>query len=310
MKIIYCANGDRGLECLKALLSNNLSPLLVIAHPTSDRNSIVELALHEGISCIQPSNINDSGNVRIIAQLEPDLIILAGYGQIVKRPLIELAKIACINLHGGKLPEYRGSSPINWSILNGETVSACSIILVDEGIDTGDLIAEESFTIEPDDDALSIKEKTLKIFPKLLLDVLGDIEKLIVNSSKQNNADACYYPVRQPSDGLILWDQMTDIQVHNMVRALVRPFPGAYSYLGEDKIYFWKTHLLKDTIKGVRGTVYRFKDKVVVMCANRGVQILEVQREFDNPVPATKYFTKSLARLLTSYTSRNLNEQQ
>ena len=146
--------------------------------------------------------------------------------------MFDLPPLGTINLHGGKLPEYRGAAPINWQIINGETSGGCSIIYVDEGIDTGDIIAQEIYPIEAHDTHASILEKTLEIFPRLLIQVLEQIENGTVKAQKQDPHAGSYYIRRYPSDSEINWDRLTDIQVHNLVRGMFGPYPGGIFFSG------------------------------------------------------------------------------
>jgi methionyl-tRNA formyltransferase len=203
--------------------------------------------------------------------------VLCGYNKILKAPVIEIPPLGTINLHGGKLPEYRGAAPINWQILNGETSGGCAIIYVDEGIDTGEIIAQEIYPITPEDTHASVLEKTLKIFPSLLLQVLEQIEKGTVQAVPQNPEEGAYYPRRYPQDSQIFWDTMTAVQVHNLVRAMHGPYPSAYSFRGDDKVEFEKTALFIEPVPGSPGEVVTItKEGPVVAAKDNGLLILEI----------------------------------
>ena len=218
--------------------------------------------------------LNTSATAEKLTAFNADLFILCGYNKILKNRIIKVPDLGTINLHGGKLPEYRGAAPINWQIINGEETGGCSIIYVDEGIDTGDIIAQEIYPITPGDTHASILEKTLAIFPPLLEKVLKQIEDGSVNAEKQDLNTGGYFPRRYPSDSLISWKKMDDVQVHNLVRGMFGPYPAAYTFLGDNKIEIDKTQLMDQTYAGTPGQVVDKKgESVIVQASNRGILI-------------------------------------
>ena len=167
MRIVYFGNGSRGVKCLQTLVEHREEIIAVVGHPTPE-SDVVATGRKLGLPVFQPEKVNDTSFADAMAELRPDLNVLAGYNQILRKRIIEIPNKGTINLHGGKLPEYRGTAPINWQIINGETTGGCSIIYVDEGIDTGDIIVQEPYEIGLEDDAATIMQKTIEIFPKLL----------------------------------------------------------------------------------------------------------------------------------------------
>ena len=294
MNLVFFGNNDRGIVCLEELVARGYSIPLVVAHPDAipvKQKSVKATAERMGIRVIQPANVNNPDVVRQIAQVatEDDIFVLAGYGQIIKQEILGLPRKACLNLHGGKLPQYRGSSPINWMILNGESEGGISIIEVDHGIDTGDILAQRFFEIGIDDDAASIQAKTLKLFPAMLDSTLQAVQAGTATRIRQARNEGSYYPVRTPADGLILWDQMTAWQVYNLVRALVKPFPGAFSYIDRAKVYVWRARLMEEQIIGIPGRIYGVRDGgVVVMCQDRCIMLETLQMEGGEVVPASQ----------------------
>jgi len=215
----------------------------------------------------QPKNVNDPKFLNSIKNLNPELIVLAGYGQIVKKDFISLTKLGCINLHGGKLPEYRGSSPMNWSLINGEKEFTISIIQIDEGVDTGDILIEKSFQISINDTIKELQEKANKAFPELLVNAIEKIEQGTLRPKKQDESKSSYYPLRFPDDGLILWDIYTAEEIHNRIRALTDPYPGAFTFFNGHKLKLLKSELTSRPFYGEPGRIYRkTKDKILI-CA-------------------------------------------
>ena len=272
MKIVYFTKGRRGSKCLAAILEAGYSVRCVVG--VIHEPEIDEICAHFEVPVLFLDNINSPETANKLRTYQADLFILAGYNKILRKPIIEIPPLGTINLHGGKLPQYRGAAPINWQIINGETTGGCSIIYVDEGIDTGDIIIQESYPITADDTHASILELTLEIFPKLLLDVLGQISSGTVEVEKQNPLDGKYYCRRYPRDSRIDWTGMDDVQVNNLVRGMFGPYPAAYTYRGDVKVEINKTVLLQESISGIPGRVPLKRDKgVVVIAKNRGILV-------------------------------------
>ena len=297
MKIIYFGNNIRGVQCLKALAEAGYVIASVVVHPDaadkSRSESVSFLAKQLGIRVLAPKNVNSSAFLADLQMLRPDLMILSGYNQILKKEVLSLPVKGTINPHGGRLPHYRGGSPINWQIINGESEGACSILYVDEGIDTGDLLAQEPYAIGPDETAAEVTKKTLEIFPALLIDVVRKIQSGTLKPIKQDVSAGNYYCKRYPKDGKIQWDQMNAQEVHNLVRALNGPnLPGAFTFLDGKKIIVWKTKLTEQSIKGVPCRIaVKSEEGLMVICRDKAILVSEI-KENENPeiLPAKNHF--------------------
>ena len=275
MNIIFFTKGIRGSTCLSYILERGFSVGTVIG--VEPEQGISDLSDKFKFQVIFPNKINNESSIAILKKLKPDLFILCGYNKILKLPVIEIPPLGTINLHGGKLPGYRGAAPINWQIINGETTGGCSIIYVDEGIDTGDIIAQEIYPITPEDTHASVLKKTLQIFPPLLTKVLHQIEEGSVQAQKQDPAEGSYYSRRYPRDSRIDWAALDDIDVQNLVRGMFGPYPAAFTYRGDTKVEIDKTRLLEETITGMPGRVPQKRGKeVIVLTKNRGLLIQEI----------------------------------
>ena len=297
MRIVYMGNNIRGARCLQVILAEGEEVVGIVAHPEplheNPEESVKQIALDQGLPLFQPRRINSSKSRAWIDQLCPDLIILAGYNQILQRDIIDIPSLGCINLHGGKLPEYRGVAPINWQLINGETKGGCAILYVDEGIDTGDIIAQQYYDITLEDDASTLIQKTLKIYPPMLLKVLRSIEDGSVKRVRQNPMEGCYYTRRFSRDGQIKWGEMSAVQVFDLVRALVPPYPGAFTHLDGRKVVVHKTKLLDETIRGIAGRIASFRDDhAVVLAADRGILVESIIDETGRTVTAKQTFKR------------------
>jgi len=283
MNIVYFSKGVRGSRCLAHILDAGYDVKAVVG--VSKEDSLEKLGQQHDFPIIFLDKLNTPETVKVLEAYNPDLFILCGYNKILKSLIINIPPLGTINLHGGKLPEYRGAAPINWQIINGETTGGCSIIYVDEGIDTGDIIAQEIYPITAEDTHASVLEKTLNIFPPLLETVLQQIESGSVKAAKQDLLAGQYYSRRYPRDSHIDWKTMDDIQVNNLVRGMHGPYPAAFTNLGDTKIEIHKTKLLNESINGTPGRVPQKRGKdVIVLAKNRGLLIEKIsvdEKEID-----------------------------
>ena len=282
MGIAFFGNGTRGVRCLETLLQNEYTISAVIGHVGD--SDVVTCAKKLGINTFQPTQVNDPDFLREIHKLSAELFVLAGYNNILKKEIISFPKKGAINLHGGKLPDYRGVAPINWQIIKGEKVGGCCIIFVDEGIDTGDIIDQEFYDIGENDTAGDVVQRQLEIFPPMLLKAVQNIEKGTVNAAKQHLGDGAYYTRRYPDDGRVNFTSMTALDAHNMIRAMRGPYPPAFCFYNDKKIYLLGSKLLKEEIIGTSGRiVLKRPEGVIVLARDRGLLITEVSSSMEGP---------------------------
>ena len=287
MRVVYLGNNDRGVRCLEALLASGHDVAGVVAHPDPPEKpwyaSVKETALAAGIPVIQPAKVSTEADT--IRRWEPELLVLVGYTQIIRRKLLDAAPRGAINLHGGKLPEYRGASTLNWMILGGETDGGVSIIQVDEGVDTGDILAEERFPIGPDDTIAEVLARSLEIFPPMLLRVLEGLETGSLVPRKQDPSAGRTWPKRRPEDGLVSWTDMTAPELHNMVRALTRPYPGAFFHFKGRKVFVWHSRVPRRQLQGTPGRVLeKSGDEYLVACRKGTAAVNDLTDESGRPV--------------------------
>lgn len=271
MNVLFAGHQERGVACLRALLASDHTIVGVLAHAPAGqapRASVADEARRHGLLLFQPADVNDLETIRSLQGLAPDVTVLAGYSPIVKRPFIELAPRGCINLHGGKLPQYRGSSPMNWALINGESTFSLSIIRVNERVDAGPVLLDRNFPIGTDDTIADLQAIASRVFPEMLLEVLQQIERGTVRERPQDEQEAGYYPLRFPEDGVIFWDACTALQIHNRIRALTDPYPGAFTFHRGRCIKLLRSRLAKRAYHGEPGRVYLKKGQGLLVCAS------------------------------------------
>ena len=267
LRIAFFGNHIYGYCSLYALLESGLKPEIVISNvPRADEQvwypSVSELAEQNNIEKYCSNKISaDSSVFARINDLNPDILVVSSYRNILGSYILDIAELGAINLHMAPLPRYRGAHPENWAIINGEDQMGYSVHYLDEGIDTGDIIAQDSVSILPEDDILSLTYKIAADAPKLLIKVLRDVQSGHIIRIPQDESDASYYPPRKPEDGIIDWSR-DEIVIHNLVRSLTRPYPGAFTFLRGDELRIWRTRIDGDQISEVSpGTLISVEER-------------------------------------------------
>ncbi len=276
MEIICFLKGSRGEVCLTEMLRSGHDVVAVVTSGVDEKLQAIcsehNLPLHNA------DKPNTPQFAETLKSINADLFILIGFNKILKPIIFEIPPLGTINLHGGRLPQYRGAAPINWQIINGERVGGCCILFVDKGIDTAPIIQQELYEISEEDTHQSVLEKTLQIFPRLLLSVLGDFERSSAQATPQDLNEGSYFARRHPEDSKINWNAMDDLQVHNLVRGMQGPYPHAFTYRAGEKVEIEYTSLLDQEITGISGRVVAKRNNgVIVVCQNRGLLVTEAR---------------------------------
>ncbi len=258
MKIVFWGNGTRGEKCLQAIVSAGFDVACVVLHPSKGKPSaLFHEAQQLGLNIVTPDDPHAPDVVSQLKSLNADVFVLAGYGKIIDARLIDIPKKMTINLHAGKLPEYRGSSPLNWALINGQSSVTLSVIKVDPGVDSGDVLVEKRIPVNTKTTIRDVHDKANVCFPQLLS---GILEKLSKNKKipvrKQDPKKAGYYPLRFPEDGIILWDTLTHMQIHNRIRALTEPYPMAFTYFNGRRVNLLASEIYEKQFFGEPGRIY------------------------------------------------------
>lgn len=269
MRTLFWVKGARGVECLAHCLDSGVNIVAVVVQekPSNWLDRVRSLAEENGLPVLPLDDPNSEASRARLAGYAADVFVLAGYGMILRQPTIDLPGRMVINLHGGKLPEFRGSSPMNWALIQGETEHTVSIIQLDAGVDSGPVLSERTFPIGPDETIVDLHARANKAFPEMLLDTLRKIEDGSLKPVYQDDAMAAYWPMRFPTDGLLLFDTKTAQQSHDMIRALTRPYPCAYTYLDGRKVILVSSRLHDREFHGEPGRIYQVKGEELLVCA-------------------------------------------
>lgn len=198
-----------------------------------------EIASAHRIPLHYVANVNDPGPVALMRDLAPDLVFCVGWTQLLRRDILGLPRLGCVGFHASLLPRYRGRAPVNWAIIHGERETGNTMMLLDEGVDTGDILAQRRFSIEDDDTCATIYDKVARSEDEMIREVLPLIRAGRMPRVPQDHAAATVMPRRRPEDGVIRWNRTTR-QLHDWVRALTHPYPGAFTSVGAERVFVWK----------------------------------------------------------------------
>lgn len=278
MKCVVLGYHNIGCAGIKALIKNGFDVAAVFTHKDNPNeniwfDSVAELACAEGLPVFAPDDINHPVWVEKIKAIKPDIIFSFYFRDMVKSPILEIPKHGCLNLHGSLLPAYRGRVPINWAIINGETETGVTLHYMTTKPDNGDIVGQEKIAIGPDDTAKDVHQKATKAAAVLLEKLLPLVKKGKAPRKKQDESKASYFGGRKPADGEIDWSKSAK-EIRNLVRATTRPYPGAFSFMGDRKCFFWSVSEAKSAKKAKPGTVITY-DPLVIACGNKGAVKVE-----------------------------------
>ncbi len=202
---------------------------------------VKELSLELGIPVLQPENIRNPSLLDETRKLEPRLIVVAAYGKILPRSILNLPEMGCINIHASLLPRYRGAAPIHWAIAQGESITGVTTILMDEGMDTGPILLSREVPIDPGDTTGSLMERLARAGAEIILETIQGLERGDLRARLQDSSKATYAPPFKKQDGWLDWKKPAII-LHNHIRAL-NPWPGTFTHLEGKVLKVFKTEL-------------------------------------------------------------------
>ena len=247
-------------------------------------SAVKETALRLGLAVHQPERIRRPEVVEQLQQLNPNAMVVVGYGQIIPQSIIDIPKRGIINVHGSLLPKYRGAAPIQWAIANGEKRTGITTMRIDAGLDTGDMLLKWETEIGPEENALELGQRMAAAGAKLLVRTLEENPAAV----KQDPAEATLAPILKKEDGLIDWSWPAE-KIVNRVRGFL-PWPGAYSFFRDQGFHIWKARVDEEKGSGHPGRLRQIKKRLVIDCgAETALEAIEVQIEGRKRMPAEAF---------------------
>lgn len=269
---------------LEALLQSDDQVVGVVSQPDRPKGRGQQLvappvklvAERAGIPILQPLKIRTPEFLQALSAWRPDLIAVAAYGRILHTPILRLPPMGCVNVHGSLLPKYRGAAPVQWAVINGETKTGITTMLMDEGMDTGPMLLQDQLEITPDDTAGTLALRLAELGGRLLVKTITQLKARSVTPTKQDDAQATMAPLLKKEDGLIDWT-MTATALAHRVRGL-SPWPGAYTFFGEERWNIGKAVSNVGVTTETPGTIVAVNKQAIVVATGDGLlDILEIQ---------------------------------
>jgi methionyl-tRNA formyltransferase len=282
MVLIFLGTPTFAVPTLERIAAEGHRVLAVFTQPDRPKgrggqvsqSPVKEAALRLGLPVHQPERIRRPEIAEQLKELNPDAMVVVGYGQIIPQGVIDIPRLGIINVHASLLPKYRGAAPIQWAIANGETRTGVTTMRIDSGLDTGDMLLKWETEIGPEEDALDLGHRLAAAGAELLVETLRDNPTPV----KQNPDEATYAPILRKEDGLIDWNWPAS-KIFNRVRGLL-PWPGAYSLFRGRMFHIWASRVSNDGLSGEPGRMIPQKKRLLIACGESTVlEPIEVQVE-------------------------------
>jgi len=284
MKIIFMGTPDFAAASLEALIASRHEIQAVVTQPDKPKGRKGELtpspvkviAKREGIKVYQPLKVRDEEFVKTLRAYNPDVMVVVAFGQIIPLSILKMPKYGCVNIHGSLLPKYRGAAPIQWAVLDGEKETGITTILMDEGIDTGDILLKKTIKIDADETSGSLFDKLMALGAKTILETLDELEKGSLTPTKQGESPTAYAKMLTKAMGLIDFTKPAK-ELDCFVRGM-DPWPSAYTLLAGKTLKLWKVRAVEGG--GKAGSVIDIdKESFTIACGEGAIEVLEVQLE-------------------------------
>jgi methionyl-tRNA formyltransferase len=289
LRTVFMGTAELACPSLAALAQSPFCHLIaVVTQPDRPKgrelklqSSPVKLAsLRWNLPLLQPEKARDESFLRELAELSPDLIVVAAYGQILPQTILNLPEFGCLNVHTSLLPKYRGAAPIQWAILNDESETGVTIIKMDAGLDTGGILAQERTPIEPADNSEVLHDRLATLGAALLLKTIPDYIEGKIAPQKQPETGVVYARKITKEDGLINWS-LPARTIWNQIRAFT-PWPGAFTFLPaptQRLLKIWEANVAED-VRGASGELLHLDPQgIVIGCGVQALRIHSLQQE-------------------------------
>jgi methionyl-tRNA formyltransferase len=295
LNLVFCGTPRFAVPTLEKLAASGFKILLVVTQPDRPKGRGLELvsspvkqsALQSGLPITQPDKIKTNDEFRAqLNALNPDAIVVVGYGRIIPQWMLDLPPLGNINLHASLLPKYRGAAPIQWAIARGETVTGVTTMRIDAGLDTGDILLQREFPIAPDDTAETIAPRLAAIGAELTVETMRGLHTGKIHPRSQNHAQASLAPILKKTDGLADFS-LSATEIFNRVRGF-QPWPGVYTQFRGKNLQIWKARPADNALP--KAQLHIDEDRLIVGCGNNSsLELLELQLEGKKRMSASDF---------------------
>lgn len=297
MKVVFMGTPDFAVGTLKKLIESRHEVLAVVTQPDKPKGRgkamqfppVKEVAVEVGITVYQPKRVREPEFLETLKELSPDVVVVVAFGQIIPQAVLDVPKLGCLNVHGSLLPKYRGAAPIQWAVIDGERESGVTIMRMDAGLDTGDMITTRVVKLEEKETGGSLFDKLSQAGADLLTETLDKLEAGEVSYEKQPaESSTDYARMLKKEDGQIDWNKSA-AELERLIRGL-NPWPSAYTHLDGKTLKIWMADV-KDVNSGSEpGTVVEVtKNTVKVQTGDGVLSLLEVQLEGKKKMPVDAF---------------------
>jgi methionyl-tRNA formyltransferase len=283
MRVVFIGAGAIGVPTLQALLKSEHHVVAVVTQPDkpAGRAQLIEptpvkkTVITANVPVLQPTRLKDPQAIEEIRALTPDVIVVMAYGQILPRDVLEIPKIASLNLHASLLPRWRGAAPIQAAIAAGDREIGITVMYMDEGLDTGDILLQRTINILPDDTGGSLQDRLAQIAPEALLESLRMLEKNSAPRIPQDNAQATSAPRLKREHGRIDWSELAEA-IERKIRAF-NPWPGASMEIGGRNLKIFSASVVD--LSGEPGEILKSQNELMIAAGKGALLLGEVQLE-------------------------------
>ncbi|MBQ1802144.1 MAG: methionyl-tRNA formyltransferase [Lachnobacterium sp.] len=284
MRVVFMGTPDFAVPCLEKIIEKGHEVALVVTQPDKPKGrgknlcypSVKECALAHNIEVFQPRRVKETECVEYIAKYSPDIIVVAAFGQILPKSILDMPKYCCINVHASLLPKYRGAAPIQWAVINGDEVSGVTIMKMGEGLDTGDIITKREIRLAEDETGGSLFDKLANVGADLLIETMDIIEDGKAVFTPQDNEAATHTSMIKKDLGNIDWSKSA-VEIERLIRGL-NPWPSAYTLLDQKTFKIWKAQVEESVNEYEPGCIVEVtKDTIKVQTGDGVLALQEVQ---------------------------------
>lgn len=277
---------DFAVGTLEEIIAAGHEVVLVVSQPDKQKGRgkafqyppVKECAIEHGIEVYQPKRVREAECVEYLRQYNADIIVVAAFGQIIPRDILDMPKYGCINVHASLLPKYRGAAPIQYAVLNGEKMTGVTIQKMNEGIDTGDIIMQSEIELAEDETGGSLFDRLAEVGAKLCVEAMLQIETGIAIYTPQDSTFATHVGKITKEMGSIDWSKTAE-EIERLIRGL-NPWPSAYTRLDEKTMKVWRSHVVSEDTAAAPGCIVDVTKNTILVQTGKGVLSLdEVQLE-------------------------------
>lgn len=286
MRIVYMGTPDFAVPALECLAESRHEVVAVVTQPDKPKGRsgkmqfppVKEYALSKGIDVLQPEKVKAPEFYPELAEYAPDVIVVAAFGQILPKSVLELPKYGCLNIHASLLPKYRGAAPIQWAVINGEKETGITIMQMDEGLDTGDILKTCKIALSPEETGGSLFDRLAGLGGPLLLETLEELEAGGIKPVPQNHNAHTYAKMLSRDMGNLDFTKSAE-ELERLIRGL-NPWPSAFTRLDGKILKLWKATVVEGSKEAEAGElILADKKNLVIQCGDKALSVEELQLE-------------------------------